>query len=151
LLTWPRGTPCPQLALGWDEQSRLAAAAGGQHAAHQLPGGDAEAGPSGGSSIGSRVGWSGPFWAHAAVQVRGVCRCSRRRRSQPCSRSIHPTKASFCSALLLAGPLQVLATAAALPISVGLGVLLVWNATLFLRNQTTIEYHEGGWVMCGEE
>ena len=47
--------------------------------------------------------------------------------------------------------LQVVATAVTLPVSVGLVVLLVWNAYLFLRNQTTIEYHEGegsgfGWV-----
>ncbi len=39
--------------------------------------------------------------------------------------------------------MQTLATAVALPVSVGLVVLLVWNTLLLLRNQTTIEYHEG--------
>jgi hypothetical protein len=39
--------------------------------------------------------------------------------------------------------MQTLATAVALPVSVGLVVLLVWNMLLLLRNQTTIEYHEG--------
>ncbi|KAI7835787.1 hypothetical protein COHA_010307 [Chlorella ohadii] len=38
---------------------------------------------------------------------------------------------------------QVAATALGLPIAVGLVVLLVWNAYLFLRNTTTIEHHEG--------
>lgn len=40
---------------------------------------------------------------------------------------------------------QVAATALGLPIAVGLVVLLVWNAYLFLRNTTTIEHHEGEW------
>lgn len=38
---------------------------------------------------------------------------------------------------------QVAATALGLPIAVGLVVLLVWNAYLFVRNTTTIEHHEG--------
>jgi len=48
---------------------------------------------------------------------------------------------------------QVAATALGLPIAVGLVVLLVWNAYLFLRNTTTIEHHEGrlqwpGFLWC---
>lgn len=38
---------------------------------------------------------------------------------------------------------QVAATALALPVCVGLCVLLGWNAYLALQNKTTIEYHEG--------
>ncbi|KAI3424124.1 hypothetical protein D9Q98_009485 [Chlorella vulgaris] len=104
-----------QVALGWDEESRVQAAAGG--ASHRLAGsgGGGAAGAEeaagaaelagGGGIVASKVGWMGPLWLHAVVQT--------------------------------------LATAVALPVSVGLVVLLVWNMLLLLRNQTTIEYHEG--------
>lgn len=39
--------------------------------------------------------------------------------------------------------MQIVSTAVALPLVVGLGMLLFWNFYLFFSNRTTIEYHEG--------
>jgi hypothetical protein len=69
----------PQVALGWDEESRVQAAAGG--ASHRLAGsgGGGAAGAEetagaaelagGGGIVASKVGWTGPFWLHAVLQV----------------------------------------------------------------------------------
>lgn len=73
-----------QLALGWDPEAKASEEGG---------------------SLGRSVGWGGPFWAHAA--------------------------------------LQLVATAAAVPLSLSLVTLLVWNCTLLGANKTTIEHHEG--------
>ena len=55
----------------------------------------------------------------------------------------HSFNHSFICWIAIHRSLQVLATAVGLPVAVGLLVLLTWNAYLALRNQTTIEYHEG--------
>ncbi|PSC74050.1 putative S-acyltransferase 16 [Micractinium conductrix] len=100
-----------QIALGWDEETRLAAAAGHEpgsgSAAAAAAAAEAAAAAAAAAtpSLSTKAGWRGPLWVHAAVQV--------------------------------------LATAVGLPVAVGLLVLLTWNAYLALRNQTTIEYHEG--------
>ena len=55
------------VALGWDEGSRLLAAAGGSSGSSGSIGEGAQAAASGSSGV---AGWAlGPFWAHAAVQV----------------------------------------------------------------------------------
>ncbi|KAL4459089.1 hypothetical protein ABPG75_013954 [Micractinium tetrahymenae] len=104
-----------QIALGWDEASLLAAAAGGRGSggSGSSGGGDADSAHLGAAqgeaaglpSLATKTGWRGPLWLHATAQVLG--------------------------------------TALGLPVAVGLLVLLIWNLYLAARNQTTIEYHEG--------
>lgn len=98
-------TALVQLALGVDENTKAAAAAG--HTSPDDPDDVIASSALDQAKLpaGWRVGWTGPFWAHAW--------------------------------------LQAVATALALPVALGLMILLVWNASLAVQNRTTIEYHEG--------
>lgn len=107
----PVGLPAPapsaaavQIALGWDEASQLAAAAGGGRVGDA--GGGDDGGPLGGRasslqadaaqpeaaglpSLAAKTGWRGPLLLHAAAQVRlqwqrgPACCMPRRRRVIP--------------------------------------------------------------------
>ena len=60
---------CLQIALGWDEDSRLLAAAGAAGSRGAAEAAEAAA-TAAAASTSSKTGWKGPFWIHALVQVR---------------------------------------------------------------------------------
>jgi hypothetical protein len=77
----------------------------------------------------------------AACQVL-MCYCCPHRRTGPGSKPIELQQGGLQSIWLWA-LVQTVAIAAALPITIGLVMLLVWHVHLVWTNKTTIEYHEG--------
>lgn len=120
-----------QLTMGWEEEAAApgatAAAAGGAAAA----------------AMGAAAGFATAAGATAAAAAGGLEQGPAATAGAAAVGVPLSVRLGWPAPFWLHASLQITATALALPVALGLVLLLVWNVFLCCQNKTTIEHHEG--------